>query len=490
MVKRSVVISGVLVLALALSSSSNLSTHSGPSTVQAGILAGSPKIAPEIRAAGGLLKPGEMVTVIVSLEDQVDTSSFKGLSRTQSQLDLVQDLQSTAGRSQQTVQALLKERVRQGKARDLTPLWIFNGLAVTAQVEVIDELASLPEVIEIRPDRIFLAPELDEEQASTPYNLLSISANLLWDQGYRGEGIVVASLDTGVDLNHPDISDRWRGGDNSWFDPYDEHPKLPTDVHGHGTWTMGIMVGGNRSGSYIGVAPEAQWIAAKIFNDQGQATSLAIHRSFQWLLDPDGDPSTADAPHVVNNSWSFLTTGCYLDFQADLRALRAAGILPIFAAGNAGPDEASSVSPSNYPEALAVGAVDSNDQINIASSRGPSACGGSLSIFPQVVAPGVGIYSTGLNNSYIRATGTSMASPHVAGMLALLLSAFPDLPVEEQESLLMKTAFDLGPEGPDNTYGQGRIDAESAYASRANLIPDTGGNKAGKIYLPALLISR
>ena len=116
--------------------------------------------------------------------------------------------------------------------------------------------------------------------------------------------MVVATLDTGVDLTHPDLAGAWRGGANSWYDPNGEHPTTPVDVNGHGTWTMGVMVGGDAGGSSIGIAPDAQWIAAKIFNDRGIATTVGIHLAFQWLLDPDGNPATADAPNVVNDSWS------------------------------------------------------------------------------------------------------------------------------------------------------------------------------------------
>ena len=170
--------------------------------------------------------------------------------------------------------------------------------------------------------------------------------------------MVVANLDSGVDATHPDLAGRWRGGTDSWFDPYGEHPATPTDLTGHGTATMGIMVGGDAGGTSVGMAPGATWIAARIFNDSGMATATAIHAALQWVLDPDGNPATADAPQVVNNSWAYGSPGCNLEFQPDLQALRAAGIVPVFAAGNYGPGASTSVSPANYPEALAVGDTD------------------------------------------------------------------------------------------------------------------------------------
>src|SRR5262245_62300138 len=155
---------------------------------------------------------------------------------------------------------------------------------------------------------------------------------------------------------------------------------------------MGVMVGGDAGGSSVGVAPDATWIAVKIFNDRGTATSSGIHQGFQWLLDPDGNPATADAPDVVNDSWTMSTSGCLLDFQPDLANLRAAGILPVFSAGNYGPLSGSSRSPANLPEAFAVGATDDADVVDLSSGRGPSACG--QPVYPQLVAPGVGIRTT------------------------------------------------------------------------------------------------
>jgi subtilisin family serine protease len=229
----------------------------------------------------------------------------------------------------------------------------------------------------------------------------------------------------------------------------------------------------------------------------GRATSLGIHQAYQWILDPDGDPSTPDAPHIVNNSWGFLSTGCYLDFQQNLQALIAAGILPVFAAGNSGPEGHTSVSPANYPEAFAVGATDNFGAINPGSSRGPSACNGA--VFPNIVAPGVSIRSTGLLGGYSLATGTSMAAPHVSGSLALLLNAFPDLSVEQQAAALINSAKELGSPGPDNIYGHGQIDALAAFEYLVDTLgtPPNPGSPGQRpledtnfLFLPTLLNAR
>ncbi|MGC9347852.1 MAG: S8 family serine peptidase, partial [Anaerolineae bacterium] len=300
----------------------------------------------------------------------------------------------------------------------------------------------------------------------TAENIELLGVPALWELGLTGEGIVVATMDTGVDETHPDLAERWRGGSSSWFDPYGEHPTDPTDLNGHGTWVTGIMVAGDKSGTTLGVAPDARWIGVKIFPDRASPTRSAIHAGYQWLLDPDGDPTTADAPHVVVNAWSIAAVECDLEFQPDLSALRAIGILPVFAAGNYGPTEDTDVSPANNPAAFAVGATDNDDQIYLYSSRGPSTCGEQeATIYPEIVAPGVDITTTGRSASYITESGTSFAAPHVAGALALLLSAYPELSAEKQAALLTAKARDLGEPGADDVFGYGRLDAHAAYVA-------------------------
>ena len=297
-------------------------------------------------------------------------------------------------------------------------------------------------------------------------NLKIIGVEEVWARGLAGQGTVVALLDSGVDMAHPELAARWRGGSNSWFDPYDEHPEGPVDFNGHGTQVLGVILGGNESGEGIGVAPEAQWIAARVFDDRGQATTEAIHQALKWVLDPDGNPATDDAPHVLNNSWSSIGALCSPEFDGDLRALRAAGILPVFAAGAGAP-----VSPADSPEAFAVGALaEDGESIYFDTALGPSTCGGQRAFYPLITAPGEAIFTTDLFGLYTTASGTSLAAAHVSGALALLLSANPALTADEQEALLIETAVDLGGPGPDNAFGYGRINIAAAL-DRA-LAPD------------------
>ncbi len=401
----------------------------------------------------------EMISVIVTLRQQADLRRVNAAGNRGRGEQVVRALQAARDLTQAPLARLLAERQAKGLVQAYQPFWVFNGFSLSATAVVITELAARPEVFSVTPDALDIVPALGPAES----NIAAIHAPALWGLGYTGQGVVVAALDSGVDAAHPDLAASYRGGTNSWFDPYNQHPASPYDPNGHGTLTMGLMVGADAGGTTIGAAPGAKWIAARIFNDAGGATASAIHLAFQWLLDPDGDPATADQPDVVNNSWTYGAPGCNLSFEPDLAALRAAGILPLFAAGNGGPGSASSYSPANNPSAFAVGAVGAGNVIYSGSSRGPSSCGGRSGPFPDVVAPGVNVRSSDLFGQYSSASGTSMAAPQVAGALALLLSAYPHLAVDTQAAALRQSALELGDPGPDDVFGYGLVDAQAAY---------------------------
>jgi len=418
-----------------------------------------PALAERLKSAG----PDELIEVIVVLRDQAALPMLPNAHRAARLRAVLDALHAKARLAQQGILGSIASNLRDGSVTKVESLWIFDGLVLSAKPAVIVRLAARPDVQEIRLSESIAGPASTAATAATAAaesNVARVNAPAVWDLGDLGQGVVVANMDSGVDATHPDLAGSWRGGSNSWYDPNGQHPTTPTDISGHGTWTMGVMVGGSAGGTGVGVAPGAKWIAVKIFNDRGSATIANIHRGYQWLLDPDGNPSTADAPNVVNNSWGLTSGGCSLEFQLDLRSLRNAGILPVFSGGN-NSYTTGGFSPANNPEAFAVGATDANDARASFSSRGPSACDGST--YPDVVAPGVNVRTTDLYGSYAPESGTSLAAPHVAGALALLLSAFPNLPVERQESALRSGAVDLGVPGADNLYGSGRLNALASY---------------------------
>ncbi|MDT4892312.1 MAG: bacillopeptidase [Pseudonocardiales bacterium] len=409
--------------------------------------------------------PARFVDVVVMLKSQADLSTVHGTTRASRLGDVENALRRHADRTQQRLRSLLTTRRSQGLVQRVVPLWIANEIVVRATPAVVRELARHVDVAAVRPEFTVQAPASGAPAAAptapVETNVSLVNAPALWQRGFAGQGVVVANMDTGVDPTHADLSGKWRGGTNSWYDPNGQHPTTPTDVSGHGTWTMGVMVGGASGGSSIGMAPDAQWIAVKIFNDRGVASSGNIHLGFQWLLDPDGNPATPDAPSVVNDSWTMSAAGCSLEFQLDLRSIRAAGILPVFAAGNNGPSAETVFSPANNPEAFAVGGTDNADAIDPSSGRGASACAGATA--PQLTAPGVGVRTTDLYGGYATETGTSLSAPHVSGALALLLNAFPHLSAEQQAAALQSGARDLGPAGLDTDFGYGRLDVGASY---------------------------
>jgi serine protease AprX len=426
-------------------------------------------IGPQLQSVMMQSEPGDKVKVIITLSDKVDLKSFKKKhkkkNKKQKRKLLLKALRDKSDLSQRNLRKLLKK----AKIKKIKPLWLINALAVTLPMEMVELLALLPGIDSIRLDSTLALPETQAVgSAPAEWNLNTIYADQLWASGFTGQGTVIASIGTGIDVEHQDLVGKYRGGNNSWYDPNGEHA-VPHDVSGHGTQTMGVMVGGDAGGTSIGVAPGAQWIAAKVYNDAGVASYSAIHQGFQWLLDPDNDFETDDTPDVINGSWGFdiFLNQCFTEFQPDIQALKLAEIAVVFSAGNEGPNYNSSMSPANYSESTSVGAVDMNLAIASFSSSGPSACGGE--VYPKLVAPGVFIKTADLTfgglfpDTYTYASGTSFAAPHVAGSYALLKGAFPNATLAELELALQQTTLDLMSTGPDNDSGYGLVNVSAAY---------------------------
>jgi subtilisin family serine protease len=447
-------------------------------------------LAPELRQRLETAGPGGKVPVIVHFADRLDLKAFAHRSaRAAARAGMIRGLRDQARRSQGPLQGFLR---RQGV--EPTELWLINALAVQVPPALVATLAAWPGVATVELDGEVPppAPVTLAVPSEPTDNIAAIGVEPLWAAGFTGLGVVVASFDSGVDVNHPDLAPRYRGGTNSWFDPYTDLD-TPTDVDGHGTATTSLMVGGAASGKNIGVAPDAQWIAAKIFPDSGDADSSKIIVSFQWAIDPDGDPDTDDAPNVINNSWGFeknlnqcITNIVHEDnpeisLPLAIQTVQDFGIHVVFSAGNSGPAAATSVSPANYPGGLAVGSIAPDYTVSSFSGRGPSACSGSIytdltvDVYPEVVAPGESVlvaypFSVFFAD-YAIASGTSFSASHVSGALALLRSAVSQLtdePADDYrlrlESALLATAADLGPPGADNSYGRGLVDLPAAYA--------------------------
>ncbi|WP_239098493.1 S8 family serine peptidase [Micromonospora qiuiae] len=385
-------------------------------------------------------------------------------------------LTSTATRTQRDLRAVLD-----GRKVPHTAYWIANALRVEGDKALLDEIARRPEVARITPSRSYplVRPTPDATRARTTaieWGLTNIGAPRVWDEfGDRGEGVVVANIDTGVRYDHPALVGSYRGNTGggfdhayNWFDPAGVCPSTaPCDNDDHGTHTMGTMVGDDGAGNQIGVAPGARWIAAKgcESDDCSDASLLAAG---QWVLAPTDasgrNPRPDLRPDIVNNSWG--GDGGDPWYQQTVTAWRAAGIFPVFSAGNDGPACGSAGSPGDYPNAYAVGAYDVNGNIAGFSGRGS----GTDPLKPNIAAPGSGIRSSVRNGGYASMSGTSMAAPHVAGTVALLWSAAPGLrgDLAATEELLDRTARDVdattcgGTAADNNVFGEGRLDAYAA----------------------------
>lgn len=394
-------------------------------------------------------------------------------------------LKTTASTSQAKVKQYLEEEIEKGNAENLNTFYIVNGLAITATKEIAEKLASFPEVEKILPNetRYLIETEVTDvvpksNLENVEWNIERVNAPDAWALGFDGEGTVVANLDSGVDLHHPALERKYRGYDEatgdfdhtySWFDPI-EGADYPTDGHGHGTHVMGIMVGSEEDGSnQIGVAPEAEWIAVKVFNAAGSTNDEVLLDGAEWITNPGGD--VTKVPDVVNNSWG---GGPGIDewYMDAVDAWIAMDILPVFAAGNVdlfNPGGPGSVAvPANYPQSFAVGNTLNDDTISSSSLRGPSPYG---DIKPEVSAPGTGIRSS-VPGGYGAMSGTSMAAPVVAGVTALLRQANSNLSVADLREILQETARERTdaeyPESPNNGYGYGIVDAFEAVSSVAD----------------------
>lgn len=418
---------------------------------------------PKLEAAIADMSPGDPVDVIIRCVDPLDPGSMP-LQK------LVPALKNKANACEKSLgNALTNTAVEPHET-----LWIVNGIAATVPVAALNGLVHRAGV-----DVVYLNETVELPSAAvltgapgnppmTYWNIGEIRASDLWGLGYYGTGTVVATMDTGVDALHADIGPKWRGGENSWYDPNGEHDS-PYDASGHGTGVMGLLVGGNAGGFDIGVAPDAQWIAVKIFDDQNQSDLAKIHQGFQWLLDPNGDQDPADAPNIVNSSWVLQGTegACLGEFAADIATLKAAGIAVVFSAGNSGHKSDTSMEPANDPAVMSVGATDPYRNVLRTSSRGPSACDGG--VYPKIAAPGKDVLTAGLTTNganpvnYAFSTGTSFAAPHVAGAMAVLKGAYPGRSMDEIEAAIRMGAFDMGATGEDNDTGAGLVDMVEAF---------------------------
>jgi subtilisin family serine protease len=402
-------------------------------------------------------------------------------------------LTSVARSSQQSLRTLLGAR-----RVSFRSFWIVNAIRVRSTARTLAILAARPEVARIVPDWSARIEQTSRTAgvSAIEWNIQRIRAPEVWSTyGDFGQNVVVANIDTGVQFDHSALKRQYRGistigttvrHDYNWWDPShvcDPQGRFPCDNVGHGTHTMGTIVGDDGAGNQIGVAPKAHWIAAK--GCEGETcSSSALLSSGQWILAPtktDGSMPRPDMrPGAVNNSWSSSNGGDTF-YQAIVQSWVAAGIFPVFSVGGQGPSCGTVGAPASYPESYGASAFDMNNVVASFASRGPSPLGGIIK--PNVTAPGVSIRSSVPMNSYAVFSGTSMAVPHVVGTVALIWTGAPAFrgDISRTRSVIDQTAIDSrdltcgGTPGNNNVYGEGRLDAFAAVTKAKGLSAEAAG---------------
>ena len=447
----------------------------------------------------------DLIRINIRLKDQYNTCSLKNelslLDRAQRRELVKSELKAFSQNSQADLLNYLENKSNYNEAKVIHRFWITNVITCMASEEVIYELALRSDIsrIDIDEERNLLSNEpVENKPLSSPlmgvdeitYNVLKVNAPDVWALGFTGEGIVVSVIDTGVNYDHDDLAD------HMWEDPsYPNHgwdfynnDDDPMDGHSHGTHCAGTVAGDGTAGSQTGMAPDASIMALKVLADGGDGTESGVWQAIEFTVDHGGD--------VISMSlgWAHSWNPDRATWRNTMDNALAAGVIASVAAGNEdgninNPDDVRT--PGDCPPpwlnpdqtliggisaVVCIGATDSNDDIAYFSSLGPSEWESIDPYFdypfnpeiglirPDVSAPGVDVKSCDAFNTsgYSYKSGTSMATPGVAGVMALLLSKNPNLTPEDITIVLETTAIELGTPGKDNVFGSGRVDALGA----------------------------
>lgn len=319
------------------------------------------------------------------------------------------------------------------------------AVAADLPEQAIENLKKNNKIAYIEPDY-----EVSVLEETVPWGITRIGAPSVHTNGNKGTGINVAIIDTGINYNHPDLCDNYKGGYDFVNDDAD-----PLDDNGHGTHCAGIIAAADNDIGVIGVAPEANLYSLKIVNNTGRGNTSDLIAAIEWATETCKDTDISNDIHIIsmslgsNSRVTALETACSQAYDS--------GILLVAGAGNDGNRRGTGDSvdyPGAYSSVIAVAATDSMDNRASFSSTGPAV---------ELAAPGVNILSTYLDG-WALLSGTSMACPHVAGTAALVQAANPSFTNDNIRDRLAQTATDLGTSGRDNLYGYGLVNAEAASA--------------------------
>jgi subtilisin family serine protease len=436
---------------------------------------------------------GAEASFLVVLKSKADVSGAAVLSTKQEKGRFVFDtLRDHADRTQAPIKSLLERLGAPYRSH-----FLVNLLTVTGNRAVVDALAARSDVARIEANpwvKSAILPEAparpagDESPATIEWNVTRVKAPRAWRMGYLGEGISLGNIDTGQQWTHPALKPQYRGWNgvsadhnHNWYDATNPNNQSPVDPHSHGTHTAGTMVGDDGGSNQIGVAPRADWLGCRSMDSAGFGSPDTYITCFEFMIAPwdlnGQNPDPALAPVAVSNSWycSISLEGCTQGVLFEtVQNVRAAGIVPVVAAGNTGPSCESIADdgpPAQYDESYTVGATTMANGLASFSSRGPASFMGDTFIKPDIVAPGASVRSSVPTNSYAIFDGTSMATPHIAGAIALIYSAKPNLigNVDGTEQLINRAATHFNSSAcesngsfPNNLFGWGLLNVAKA----------------------------
>lgn len=442
---------------------------------------------------------GKQAEFLVVLADQADLSDAALLKTKNEKGRFVYN--ALWNKAQQTQKSLLSwldaGKIEHRSYYLVNMIWIRGNLDVALALAAREEVARIEGNPQIHNDiePATIGDRAPQQPEAIETGITNTRAPEVWALGYTGQGVVVAGADTGYRWTHNALKPHYRGWngttanhDFNWHDSIHTggggcgaDSLQPCDDHGHGSHTMGTTIGDDGGSNQVGMAPGAKWIGCRNM-DQGDGTPARYIECMEWFLAPypvSGTPAQGDptkAPHVTTNSWGCPPSeGCSpASLQQAVEGQRAAGIMMVVAAGNSGPACSSVIDPpSIYDASYVVGAFSAGSNIIASfSSRGPVTIDGSNRLKPDISAPGVSVrssYGTG-DTTYASLSGTSMATPHVAGAVALLWSAQPAIRgnVSFAEQILNNAAVHVSSTScssngvPNNTYGYGRLDIKAA----------------------------
>jgi len=477
--------------------------------------------------------PGEMIRINITLKDQFDSQKLlndvKTMSKTERRAHVISVLKDFSRLSQEGVVADLNDLQRGETVKQVTTYWIANVVNCFATKEAISELAARSDISSIDYDeyRILIDPEESKNafiEEGTPgsreitWNVLKINADDVWALGFNGDGIIVSVIDTGVNYNHVDLADHVWTNPEYPYHGYDfvNNDNNPMDDHGHGTHCSGTVAGDGTAGSLTGVAPEATIMCCKVLDAGGGGNESGVWAAIEFSVEQGADVMSLSLGW--QHSWGPNRAVWRTSFDNSM----AAGIIASVAAGNEGDQQGSYPIPDNVrtpgdlPPAwlnpdqtlvggvsgiVCVGATDSNDGLAGFSSRGP--CDWStiapFNDYPyqpeiglirrDICAPGVNIKSLEYSSNTAYASGwsgTSMATPANAGLIALMLQKNNLLTPEQINQTLEETAVKFTPL-KNNNSGSGRINALAAVEATSmpgpsyysHVINDASGNNNG-----------